>query len=85
MMANIRGSYQTSTCDSNYISVAEHNGYPEQTRPTSHIVNMMEPNMTTRADLLEFGQTLRSKMRGLVSHNGSRPDIIGGMMLYSGP
>ena len=80
-MTNIRGSYQTCDTDyTEYVSAQHNNGYPEHTRQTSHIVNVMEPNMRTRADLLEFGQTLKSKVKGFVRHDdGSRPDVIGGI------
>ena len=86
-MTNIRGSYQASYEPDDEIPRTI-NGvqYPNQQH---HVVNMMPTDpVRSRQDLMDFGQTMKSKIKGLTYEDerdqllnrivDKRPEIIGG-------
>ena len=86
-MTNIRGSYQAGMYEPDDDIPRRINGV--QDHQQHHVVNMVPADpVRSRQDLMDFGQTMKSKIKGLAYEDerdhllnriaDKRPEIIGG-------
>jgi len=88
-MTNIRGSYQAAMYEPDDDIPRRNNGVQHHQQHQHHVVNMVPADpVRSRQDLMEFGQTMKSKIKGLTYEDerdhllnriaDKRPEIIGG-------
>ena len=88
-MTNIRGSYQAAMYEPDDDIPRRNNGVQHHQQHQHHVVNMVPADpVRSRQDLMDFGQTMKSKIKGLTYEDerdhllnriaDKRPEIIGG-------